>query len=165
MDAKDLLVDIANRPAASARSLPSLTAEQLAARPDGHPNSIAWLLWHSGREADVQLSALSGEDEVWGAYRERFGLGAIGDTMGYGHTPEQAAQIEVGDQDLLVSYLEAVMKAVVAYSTTLSESDLDVIVDESWDPPVSRGVRLVSLIEDAAIHVGQAAYVAGALTA
>jgi len=36
-------------------------------------------------------------------------------------------------------------------------------VDQSWDPPVTCGVRLISIIDDAAQHVGQAAYVVGAL--
>jgi hypothetical protein len=43
----------------------------------------------------------------------------------------------------------------------LTEADLDQVIDENWDPPVTRGVRLVSIIDDAAQHVGQAAYVAG----
>ena len=143
MDTKELFADLAHRPVDIAESLPELDADKLNAHPAGHPNSISWLLWHSGREADVQLSALNGEPEVWGRYRERFGLGEIGDSFGLGHTPEEAAQIRVGDQDLLVSYLDAVMTAVAAYAGTLSESDLDEIVDEAWDPPVSRGVRLV----------------------
>jgi hypothetical protein len=36
-------------------------------------------------------------------------------------------------------------------------------VDERWDPPVSLGVRLVSVIADDLEHAGQAAYVRGML--
>ena len=35
------------------------------------------------------------------------------------------------------------------------------MVDEHWDPPVTAGVRLVSVIGDALQHLGQAAYVKG----
>jgi len=41
---------------------------------------------------------------------------------------------------------------------------LDDAIDTSWTPHVTRGVRLVSMIDDAAQHVGQAAYVVGILT-
>jgi len=37
----------------------------------------------------------------------------------------------------------------------------DRIVDEGWDPPVALGVRLVSVINDGAQHVGQAAFIQG----
>ena len=40
---------------------------------------------------------------------------------------------------------------------------LDRVVDESWDPPVTLGVRLVSILNDDTQHVGQAAYVRGLL--
>ncbi|MBA3310924.1 MAG: DUF664 domain-containing protein, partial [Nocardioidaceae bacterium] len=35
------------------------------------------------------------------------------------------------------------------------------VVDASWDPPVTVGVRLVSLLSDCLQHLGQAAYVRG----
>jgi hypothetical protein len=34
-------------------------------------------------------------------------------------------------------------------------------VDRSWDPPVTRAVRLVSVVGDDMQHVGQAAFVRG----
>ena len=47
------------------------------------------------------------------------------------------------------------------YVNGLDDASLDEVVDDSWDPPVTRGVRIVSTIDDAAQHVGQAAYVRG----
>ena len=104
---------------------------------------------------DMQLSALNGQPQVWEAqgFRERFNLGELGDTMGYGHTAEQARSIVVEDSALLVEYLVATGEALAAYAETLSEADLSEIIDRSWTPPVTRGVRLVSLIDDAAQHV------------
>lgn len=164
MDTQELFADFARRPIHAAEDLPQLTVEQLNAHPGGHPNSIAWLLWHSGREVDVQLAHLTGEEQLWESYRGRFDLGEIGDSLGFGHAPEQAARIRVGDQQLLVEYLDAALTALNAYAAGLSASDFDEIIDHNWDPPVTRGVRLVSIVDDAIQHVAQAAYAAGALT-
>lgn len=37
------------------------------------------------------------------------------------------------------------------------------MVDTSWDPPVTLGVRLVSMVDDMVQHVAQAAYLRGML--
>lgn len=164
MNTTELFADLAHRPIAAAKNLPRLSAEQLNDHPGGHPNSIAWLLWHSGREVDVQLADLTGAPELWENYRGRFDLGEIGDSLGLGHTPEEAAQIRVDDQELLLEYLGAALNALTAYAATLGEHEWGEVVDENWDPPVTRGARLVSIVDDAAQHVGQAAYAAGILT-
>ncbi|MCD1284497.1 mycothiol transferase [Brevibacterium sp. GP-SGM9] len=164
MNSIEILTDLAQRPVDAARALPELTSEQLNAHSDGHPNSVAWLLWHSGREADVQLADLTGGTEVWEDFRDRFDLGEIGDSVGYGHTREQATQVVVDDQGLLGDYLHATLSALGRYVGGLSESDLDEVIDENWTPAVTRGVRLISIIDDAIQHVGQAAYAAGAVT-
>ncbi|MGH3654895.1 DinB family protein [Glutamicibacter sp.] len=163
MKVSEFLADLAQRPIDAVRALPQLSVEQLNAHPGNHPNSIAWLLWHSGREADIQLSALSGQPELWEQFRERFNLGELGDSMGFGHSAEQARSIIVTDQQLLLDYLEACLSALSGYASRLGEEELGEIIDRSWDPSVTRGVRLVSIIDDAAVHVGQAAYAAGAL--
>ncbi len=164
MNSNEILADLAQRPVDAVKALPDLSAEQLNAHPAGHPNSIAWLLWHSGREIDVQHVSLTGSRQQWEDFRERFALGELGDSIGFGHTSEQAGEIRVDSQQLLVEYFEATITALRDYMEGLSESDLDEIIDENWTPPVTRGVRLISIINDAIQHVGQAAYAAGALT-
>ena len=162
MKTHDILRDAASRPGIEAAvAIKGLSAEALNAHPGGHPNSIAWLLWHAGRQMDMQLSAFSGQPQVWETqgFRERFNLGELG------HTAEQARSIVVEDSALLVEYLVATGEALADYAQTLSEADLSEIIDRSWTPAVTRGVRLVSMIDDAAQHVGQAAYVAGILAA
>ena len=67
--------------------------------------------------------------------------------------------------DLLVGYHEAVFGHTVKYVQGLAEADLDRVVDEHWDPPVTLGVRLVSVVSDDLQHGGQAAYVRGMLPA
>lgn len=162
MNSIDILIDLAHHPAEAAAGLPTLSPAQLNAHVGGHPNSVAWLLWHSGREIDAQLADLNHQPQQWEKFRSRFGLGEIADGFGLGHTPEEAAQIQVDDQALLVEYLQATLDAFIDYARSLSEADLDEVIDENWTPAVTRGVRMVSMIDDAIQHVGQAAFIAGA---
>ena len=160
MTINELFADFAQRPIDAAKGLPTLTPEELNAHPGSHPNSVAWLLWHIGREVDAQLSDLTGNPQVWEHYRDRFALGKIGDSVGYGHTPGQAAEIVVNDQGLLVDYLSASLRALIDYANGLSADDFDVVIDDSWNPPVTRWVRLVAIVDDAAQPIERAAYAA-----
>ena len=164
MNSQELFADFVRRAIDAAKNLPPLTVEQLNAHPGDHPNSIAWLLWHSGREVDAQLAELTGQEQLWESHRGGFDLGEIGESVGYGHTPEQAARIKVEDQQLLVDYLDAALTTLNDYAAGLTDSDFDEIVDHDWNPPVTRGVRLVSIVDDAIQHLAQAAYAAGSLT-
>ena len=164
MDALDLLRDLTSRPRDAAERLrDQLNPVSLNARPGGHPNSVAWLLWHTGREIDVQLADLSAAEQVWttDGFDQRFGLGAAGDAVGYGHTAAEARRILVDDGAGLLDYVHASLAAVDDYLGTLSADDLDDIIDTQWDPPVTRGARLVSIVDDAVQHLAQAAYVLG----
>lgn len=167
MTAISILRNAATRPAEAAQRLRgSLTPEVLNAHVGGHDNSVAWLLWHTGRELDLQTVDLAGTEEVWsaGGFAERTGIGAAGDAVGLGHSSEDARAIQSHNGDALVDYVDAATDALLHYISSLSEEDLDEVIDHNWDPPVTRGVRLVSMIDDAAQHVGQAAYAVGALT-
>ena len=164
MKATEVLIDLAARPADAAEALrPQLDAATLNAHPQDHDNSVAWLLWHSAREIDAQTAHLADSEQVWNTqdFAQRLNLGPAADSIGYGHTAEEARSIETDDADLLLAYLQASTDALVAYIRMLSDTDLDDVIDESWDPPVTRGVRIASIIDDAAQHIGQAAYVLG----
>lgn len=47
------------------------------------------------------------------------------------------------------------------YLSRIDVLELERIIDRSYDPPVSVGVRLVSVINDNMQHAGQASYVRG----
>ncbi|UQV53635.1 DinB family protein [Corynebacterium pseudodiphtheriticum] len=131
----DVLLDFAAHPKDVLTALPSLSAEQLNQHPEGHPNSIAWLLWHTGREIDVQLSALTGNDELWysSQCRAALALGDVGDSLGYGHSANDAAQIQLHDAadfDHLRSYVAATLDALAAYCRGLADNDLSDIIAE-----------------------------------
>lgn len=166
MNGIDVLLDFAARPKDVLTALPSLSSEQLNQHPEGHPNSIAWLIWHTGREIDVQLSALTGDDELWysSQCRAALALGDAGDSLGYGHSADDAAKIQLQDAadfEHLRSYVAATLDALAAYCGSLVDNDLNETIAEYEGQPISRGTRLVSIIDDATAHLAQATYVAG----
>ena len=139
-----------------------LPAAQLAARLDDDANSIAWLCWHLTRVQDDHVADAFGTEQVWPRFMERFGLPFGPDATGYGQSSEQVALVQVSG-DLLTGYQDAVHAQTVALVSGLTDADLPRVVDERWDPPVTLGVRLVSVISDCLQHAGQAAFVRGIL--
>lgn len=167
MNPADVLIDLFERVLENGlAAVDGLDEEQLAHRPTPDANSIAWLVWHTARGQDAQIAHLAGTEQVWQAqgWVDRFALPIDPKDHGYGHSSEQVGQVRAG-ADLLAGYLRAAHEATVAYLRGLGEADLDEVIDTSWDPPVTRGVRLVSIADDDAQHVGQAAYVRGLLGA
>jgi len=140
-----------------------LTSSQLAERLDPAANSIAWLVWHLTRVQDDHLADAFGVPQVWTEYGKRFELPLEPYDTGYGHSSEQVARVIVPSGDLLTGYHDAVHQQTVGLVSQVTDPDLGRIVDEGWDPPVTLGVRLVSVIDDCAQHVGQAAFVRGIL--
>ena len=143
-----------------------LTPEQLAHRPAEGANSIGWLVWHLTRVQDDHVADAAGSDQVWtsGGFERDFGLPFEESETGYGATPDEVAQVRGLSAEQLTGYLDAVHARTVSWVEGLSPDDLDRVVDERWDPPVTLGVRLVSVVNDDQQHVGQAAYVRGLIT-
>jgi uncharacterized damage-inducible protein DinB len=140
-----------------------LTPGELAARLDDDANSVAWLCWHLTRVQDDHLADAFGVRQVWDEYGKRFELPLRPHDTGYGHRPEQVAQVTVPSGELLTEYQDAVHAQSVALVSGVADADLSRIVDEAWDPPVTLGVRLVSVISDGLQHAGQAAFIRGIL--
>jgi hypothetical protein len=142
--------------------LDGATRDVLTYRPDADANSIAWLIWHLTRIQDDHVADVAGVEQRWTAagWYDRFALPFPPEAHGYGHTSADVAQVDV-DGALLLGYFDAVHEFTTSYVGGLRDDDLDRIVDTRWDPPVSLGVRLVSVIADDLQHVGQAAYVRG----
>lgn len=140
-----------------------LGEDELVFRVDGEANSIAWLIWHLARVQDHHLAQASGREQLWTSseWPQRFGLPAQADLTGYGDSADQVALVRAESAELLTGYYDAVHDRTIAYLRTLSDADLDRVVDTSYDPPVTLGVRLVSVLGDDLQHVGQAAFVRG----
>jgi Protein of unknown function (DUF664) len=166
MTSAELLVDAFGRiPKVVHRVVDGLTPEQLAFRIDPEANSIAWLVWHLTRIQDDHLADAFQVEQVWTSqgWVERLGLPFDALDTGYGHRAEEVGAVQVESGELLVGYHDAVHQQTTRYVSQLKDADLDRIVDRSWDPPVSLGVRLVSVIADDLQHAGQAAFVRGIL--
>ncbi|BBX75089.1 mycothiol transferase [Mycobacterium shinjukuense] len=139
-----------------------LTEELSNYRPTPTANTIAWLLWHSARVQDVQVAHIAGVEQAWtrDGWVDRFGLDLPRDDTGYGHGADQVAKVRA-PADLLSGYYHAVHDLTCEYVAGVTAEELSRIVDTSWDPPVTASVRLVSIIDDCAQHLGQAAYLRG----
>ena len=134
----------------------------LTFRADADANSIAWLVWHLTRIQDDHVAGVAGTEQLWtaGGWHERFALPFDVSATGYGQTSDEVAAVS-GSAELLLGYHDAVHEETLRFLGGLGPGDLDRIVDERWDPPVTLAVRLVSVVADDLEHAGQAAYVRG----
>lgn len=163
--ANELLIDGFDRVRENVRAaVDGLDEERLGYRPDAGANSIGWLVWHLSRVQDDHVADVAGGEQVWtvGGWVERFRLPYDVPATGFGQTSAEVAALQA-TPELLLGYQDAVHRACVDYLSTLGDDDYSRVVDERWDPPVTLGVRLVSVLDDAAQHAGQAAYVRGLL--
>ncbi len=144
-----------------------LNHAQLSYRVSADANSISWLVWHLTRVQDDHIADAFGVSQVWSAQRwaERFGLPASSFDTGYGHSSQQVAAIAaaIASAEPLADYHEATYEQTVKLVSGVTDADLERVVDTSWHPPVTLGVRLVSVINDDMQHVGQAAFLRGIL--
>ena len=163
MTSAELLTDAFGRVQETVHeAVDGLSAAQLAARLDEDANSIAWLCWHLARVQDDHVADAFGVRQVWPEWAGRLGLPFGPGATGYGHSSAQVALVRTSG-DLLTGYHDAVHEQTVALVSGLTDADLSQVVDERWDPPVTLGVRLVSVISDGLQHAGQATFVRGIL--
>ncbi len=164
MNVSELMTDALGRiPDLVHGAVDGLSDDDLAWRPDPEANSIAWLVWHLTRIEDDHVAGVARTTQAWeDGWADRFALPLPVGDHGYGHSPAQVGQVRAG-ADLLAGYYDAVSARTAAYLAGLEPDDLDLVVDERWDPPVTLGVRLVSVVNEVNQHVGQAAYLRGLL--
>lgn len=145
------------------RALSGLDAAQACARPvDGlapRIDSIAWLSWHTAREIDLQISELAGTEPLWTSrWSARFALPLPDGTQDWRHSPAESAQVVVADTALLTGYLDEAYALARAYAASVPDGAWLDVVDDRWDPPVTRLSRIASIVDDAAQHSGQAVW-------
>ncbi|MFE1884819.1 mycothiol transferase [Streptomyces diastatochromogenes] len=164
MHAKDILIDGYGRIQEEVHAaLDGLGPDELHSLPAPDANSIAWLVWHLTRVQDDHIADAFDLDQVWLSqdWQKRFGLDLPHHDTGYGHTPAKVAKVRVESADLLTGYYDAVHEQTLGALRGLAAKDLERVVDVRWDPPVTLGVRLVSVLSDDLQHIGQAAYLRG----
>ena len=114
-----------------------LTDEVSFFRPTATANSIAWLIWHSARQQDLQLCNIAGVEQVWtrDGWDDRFGLDLEGNDHGYGHGADDVGKVRV-PADLLAGYYHGVHKVTLEYIASVTAEELGRVVDTHWTPPV-----------------------------
>jgi uncharacterized damage-inducible protein DinB len=166
MKTSDLLLDAHSRIQEVLHDVvEELDDKRLATRPGDQANSIAWLVWHLTRVQDDHLADAAGHEQVYTAdgWHERLGLPLDAADTGYAHSSDQVALVKLSATQLL-GYYDAVHARTAQFLETVTDDGLDRVVDTRWNPPVTLGVRLISVIDDCTQHAGQAAYVKGLIS-
>jgi uncharacterized damage-inducible protein DinB len=137
----------------------------LTVRLDPDANTLAWLTWHLTRVQDDHVAEVAGRPQAYtdAGWAQRFALPFDDRALGYGFSSAEVGQVQVSDPQLLIDYHADVHRRTAEFLQTVTADDLDRVVDERWDPPVTLGVRLVSVIGDDLQHAGQAAFLRGVL--
>jgi hypothetical protein len=166
MDVGGLLLELYGRiPPLAGHAVHGLDVDELTQPPAPGANPIAWLVWHLARVQDDHIAELLDVEQIWetGDWASRFGLTPDATNTGYGHRPDDVAAVRPERPEVLLEYLAEVDRRTRTMLEGVTKDDLDRIVDRRWDPPVTLGVRLVSVADDCLQHAGQAAYVRGML--
>jgi uncharacterized damage-inducible protein DinB len=166
MESRDLLLTaFDNIETVLGRALDGIDPALLTARIDPEANTIAWLVWHLTRVQDDHVAEVAGTAQAYtdAGWAYRFALPFDASATGYGFSSEDVGTTRITDPRLLLDYHADVHRRTADFVRTLSSEDLDRVVDERWNPPVTLGVRLVSVIGDDLQHAGQAALLRGFL--
>ncbi len=166
MNVSELLLEVYARiPPLVGEAVDGLDDAQLTWQPSPGANTIAWLVWHLTRVQDHHVAEILEKEQVWvsAGWATRCGLEPDPSNTGYGHLPTDVLSVRPDGHRVLVEYLDAVDQRTSTMISGLADADLDKVVDRRWDPPVTLGVRLVSIADDCLQHAGQAAYVRGLL--
>jgi uncharacterized damage-inducible protein DinB len=163
MTSAELLIDAFGRVHEDVHAaVAGLSSEELGVRLDPEANSIAWLVWHLARVQDDHLADAFGVSQVWPSWASRFSLPFDVQETGYAHDTGSVAAVRASGQ-VLTGYHDAVHEMTVSLVSKVTDDDLGRIVDRRWTPPVTLGVRLVSVVNDTTQHAGQAAFIRGVL--
>jgi DinB family protein len=166
MDVSELLLEAFGRiPPLAAQAVDGLDQAALTESPEDGANTIGWLVWHLARVQDSHIAEVLDAEQLWttGEWAARIGLSPDPSNTGYGHTREEMLAVRPEGPGVLLDYLDAVQRRTTSMLEELEPGELDRVVDVRWDPPVTLGVRLVSIADDSLQHAGQAAYVRGLL--
>ena len=135
----------------------------LTVRQDPEANTIAWLAWHLTRVQDDHVAEVADRAQAYteSGWADRFGFPFDVGAVGYGFSSAEVGQVQVSDPQLLLDYHAEVHQRTAEFLQSLTADALDRVVDRRWDPPVTLGVRLVSVVDDDLEHLGQAAFARG----
>jgi hypothetical protein len=166
MESRELLLNAFDNIEEAVRAvLDGIDPSLLNVRIDPDANTIAWIVWHLTRVQDDHVAEVAGREQAYteAGFADRFALPFDPRATGFGFSSEAVAATRIDDPHLLLDYHAEVHRRTAEFVRGLSGTDLDRVVDTRWDPPVTLGVRLVSVISDDLQHAGQAAFLRGHL--
>ena len=166
MNLNELLIEVFGRVTEHVHeAVDGLEPDALLTAPIPGANPIGWMVWHLTRVQDEHMAEILGEQQVWvsGDWARRFGVEADPENTGYGHSPDDVTAVRPESAAALIEYYEVVAARTNEFLAKVTAEDLDRVVDDRWDPPVTLGVRLVSIVDDDIQHGGQASYARGLL--
>ena len=120
--------------------------------------------WHASRIQDAQIAPLKGVKQVWltEGWATRYGRGDSPYDTGFGHSDSDVNGFRSPNVEIVLGYSRSVLKQTEEYICSIDEKTLYATIDvQRFDPPPTVAVRLVSIVNDCTIHVGQIAYLAG----
>jgi hypothetical protein len=164
MESAGLVLDALGRVRDMVRdALKDLSPEEILAPPKPH---IAWLVWHLSRVQDANFSGLMERPQLWIAdgWHKRFNMPPEPRDYGSGHrqTRAQVEAFTVTDKQLLLDYLDAVFTQTKSYLATVSNADLNRVLNEpQYQPLPTLSIRLASVINCNTRHAGQIEYLRG----
>src|SRR5688572_15313073 len=164
MEGRGLLVEAFGRGREMVRDvLKDLAREELIAPPKPH---ISWLFWHLPRGQDANFSGLLERPQLWVAdgWHARFNMPPDPKDYGSGHrhTRAQVEGFTITDKPLLLDYLDAVFAQTKSYLATVSNADLNRVLNEpQYQPLPTLSIRLASVINCNTRHAGQIEYLRG----
>jgi hypothetical protein len=161
----DLLLDALGRVRENVHAvLEETPQDRLGTPPADGANTIAWLVWHLTRVLDGSLAEVLSYESVWtSGWYERMALPLPEEAHGSGMSFDEVLLVQASAEHLK-GYFDDAYDVATEHLRGLRDEDLDRVVDEDWDPPVTLAVRLVSVVDDCVQHAGQAAYASGILT-
>ena len=164
MEAAGLVLDALGRVSGMVRAaLEDLSPEDLLAPPKPH---IAWLVWHLSRVQDANFSGLMERTQLWigDGWHRRFNMPPDPKDYGSGHrqTRAQVDAFTITDKPLLLAYLDAVFAQTKNYLGTVSNSDLNRVLNEpQYETLPTLSIRLASVVNCNTRHAGQIEYLRG----
>lgn len=153
--------------------LEQATEPMLGFRASSTANPIGWLVWHLSRVQDdhfadlgsaLDLGIPAGQCWITDDWVSRFELPYDAKDTGFGHSSDEVAAFGKYEVGLLLGYHTDVHGQASKILAALKDSDLGEVIDTRWDPAVTAGSRLVSILGETTSHLGQAQLVRGIFT-
>ena len=149
------------------KALDGLKQADLDMLPAPDCNSIGWLLWHTIRGIDRNMSEVMGEDQLWtnDGWHAKFGCGPDPAETGLGHTAAQVKAFKAPPPEVYLGYYRAIMEKVTTYiNSRLDETELS---RHYFSPTLKKesnvNTVLAGVFWHGGNHIGQADYARGLL--